>query len=55
MKKNVLWKYDSELGIAFFCPACKVFICTGSGPCPKCGQELNWDDKNEYKGSVERD
>ena len=25
--KNVLWKYDNELGIAYFCPNCKVFLC----------------------------
>ncbi|MHC1681369.1 MAG: hypothetical protein AB6733_00150 [Clostridiaceae bacterium] len=55
MKKNVLWKYDHELGIAFFCPACKVFICTGLGPCPKCKQELNWDVKDKYEGEIKWD
>jgi hypothetical protein len=25
--KNILWKYDNELGIAYFCPNCKVFLC----------------------------
>ncbi len=25
--KNILWKFDSELGIAYFCPGCKKFLC----------------------------
>lgn len=31
---EALWKYDSELGIAYFCPRCKTFIC--SDTCYKC-------------------
>ena len=52
---NVLWKYDNELGIAFFCPNCKTFVCSGAGPCHKCGQELDWNNKKEYKGPVKWD
>jgi len=51
MIRNVLWKYDSELGIAYFCPSCKTFVCS-LGKCQKCGQDLNWDEKDEYKGKV---
>lgn len=53
-KKNVLWKYDKELGIAYFCPVCKTFICIDK--CRNCGTEVNWSDtgnpKYEYKGKV---
>ncbi|MFA6941444.1 MAG: hypothetical protein WCQ54_10800 [Clostridiaceae bacterium] len=49
MKQPVLWKYDSELGIAYFCPNCKNFICSGHN-CQKCEQELDWDNKVQYKG-----
>lgn len=49
--KSILWKYDSELGIAFFCPECKTFICGGK-TCSKCGQELDWSNKVQYKGRV---
>lgn len=52
MKKNILWKYDSELGYAYFCPSCKVFICSHEEKCDKCGEKLNWDNKDEYKGKV---
>lgn len=55
MKKGVLKKNDSILGIAFFCPNCKVFVCGGKGledKCHKCGQELDWDNKVPYKGRV---
>lgn len=50
--KAALWKYDVELGIAYFCPDCKRFVCTDSIPCD-CGTEINLDlEKQEYKGKV---
>ena len=52
--KALLWKYDQELGIAYFCPSCKTFICS-HGLCRKCGQEINWDETIEYKGKVNWD
>lgn len=51
MVKNILWKYDQELGIAYFCPNCKKFLCGHEERC-ECGQEINWDSKDEYKGPV---
>jgi uncharacterized protein (DUF983 family) len=51
MKQSILWKYDSELGIAYFCPNCKTFVCAGD-KCRKCGQELDWDNKVQHKGKV---
>lgn len=51
MVKPVLWKYDSELGIAYFCPTCKTFICAGD-KCSKCGQKVDWKNKLQYKGRV---
>lgn len=52
--KNILWKYDSELGIAFFCPNCKNFLCSEVKKCT-CGQEINWKEKDKYKGPVKWD
>lgn len=52
MIKNILWKYDSELGIAYFCPNCKKFLCDSSKKKCECGQEINWVKKDEYKGPV---
>ena len=37
--KAALKKYDRELGIAFFCPDCKKFVCV-SGKC-ECGSEID--------------
>lgn len=51
MVKNILWKYDSELGWAYFCPNCKKFLCGHEKKC-ECGQEINWDNKVEYRGKV---
>ncbi len=51
MIKNILWKYDNELGIAYFCPKCKKFLCDNEKKC-ECGQEINWNKKYEYKGKV---
>ena len=51
--KNVLWKYDKELGIAYFCPNCKKFLCTARNKCIYCGQRINWRTKESYKGKVE--
>ena len=51
MVKNILWKYDSKLGIAYFCPNCKKFLCSSEENC-ECGQEINWDKKEEYKGKI---
>ncbi|EQB4335446.1 hypothetical protein ACYJ2V_001133 [Clostridium botulinum] len=50
MVKNILWKYDKELGIAYFCPHCKKFLCSEQ-KC-ECGQEIDWDGQDEYKGKV---
>lgn len=51
---SILWKYDKDLGWAYFCPNCKTFVCSGE-ICDKCGYELNWDNKIEYKGKVKWD
>jgi len=51
MKKAALWKEDEELGIAFFCPDCKTFICA-SGNCD-CGTEVDLSlPKIKYEGKV---
>lgn len=60
MKKTVLWKYDGILGIAYFCPSCKVFVCGGStteDTCHACGENLDWNTKNqpEYSGKTKWD
>lgn len=49
--KNILWKYDSELGIAYFCPKCKLFLCNHENECT-CGQKIDWNNKIQYKGRV---
>ena len=50
-KAAALWKYDTDLGIAFFCPDCKRFICS-SGKC-KCGTEINLNKpKKKYSGKI---
>lgn len=49
--KGILWKYDSELGIAYFCPHCRTFVCTRE-KCRTCGQESDWHNKVRYKGRV---
>lgn len=51
MPRNILWKYDSVLGIAYFCPKCKLFLCDSEKSC-ECGQEINWSKKDKYKGKV---
>lgn len=48
----VLWKYDSELGIVFFCSHCKTFQCTETGSCTKCGENIDWEQKIQYAGRV---
>lgn len=49
--KAPLWKYDCELGIAFFCPSCKRFVCI-FGKC-KCGEEIDLSIKAvKYHGKV---
>jgi len=48
LKTNILWKYDNELGIAFYCPNCKKFICAGQ-KCEHCRQSLNWNKKDRFK------
>ena len=50
--KNILWKYDNELGVAYFCPNCKSFLCSGKGPCISCGQTIDWKHSTRYKGRV---
>lgn len=51
MVENILWKYDSELGWAYFCPNCKKFLCCHEKKC-ECGQEISWDNPVQYKGNV---
>ncbi|MGL5766306.1 MAG: hypothetical protein ACRCX8_11765 [Sarcina sp.] len=43
------WKYDTELGIVFYCPVCKAVVHTEH--C-KCGQQL--DTKNEIHDETQR-
>lgn len=38
--------------IAYFCPHCKKFQCTGKGPCTECGGDIDWSKRQEYKGKV---
>jgi len=52
VKESILWKYDRILGWAYFCPSCKLFLCSGEGPCKSCGQEIDWENQIEYKGKV---
>jgi len=52
VERNILWKYDTELGVAYFCPKCKKFLCSSTEKKCKCGQKINWDKKDEYKGRV---
>lgn len=50
-KKAPVWKEDSELGIAFFCPDCKRFVCM-DGKC-KCGAEIDLSlPSKKYTGKV---
>ena len=51
-KLPILWKEDKELGIAYFCPHCKQFQCTGKGTCTECGGNINWDKRIKYSGRV---
>ncbi|MBD5549492.1 MAG: hypothetical protein HDQ97_19290 [Lachnospiraceae bacterium] len=52
--KSALWKYDRELGIAYFCPDCKRFVCV-SGKC-KCGSEIDLSlPTKKYTGKVKWD
>ena len=48
----ILWKYDKELGIAYFCPHCKTFHCMGHGPCTECHGEIDWSKSQKYEGRV---
>ncbi|MDF2609065.1 MAG: hypothetical protein K0R92_539 [Lachnospiraceae bacterium] len=49
--KAALWKYDGELGIAYFCPDCKRFVCS-DGKCD-CGTEIDLSlPKTKYCGKV---
>lgn len=50
-QKAILWKYDSELGIAYFCSKCKTFIC-GGDTCINCSTPINWNKKIKYNGKV---
>ncbi len=51
-KKPVLWKYDFELGIAYFCPHCKTFVCSENHICPHCSEGIDWNQKEKYTGRV---
>ncbi|WP_234121166.1 hypothetical protein [Clostridium hydrogenum] len=42
--KCIFWKYDDELGIAYFCPKCEKFLCSNETKC-ECGQEIDWRNK----------
>lgn len=50
--ESILWKEDEELGIAYCCPNCKVFLCGGSEKVCKCGQKISWKKPQEYKGRI---
>ncbi|PHV69178.1 hypothetical protein CS063_01435 [Sporanaerobium hydrogeniformans] len=50
--KPKLWKYDNELGVAYFCPHCKTFICDSHPICKHCGFEVDWNKEQEFKGKV---
>ena len=47
---KALWKEDKELGIAYFCPKCKTFICTDY--CYKCKKKIDTDNAQKYEGRV---
>lgn len=46
--KCIFWKYDDELGIAYFCPNCKKFLCSNEAKC-ECGQEIDWSNKVHFE------
>ena len=48
----ILWKYDSILGIAYFCPHCKTFICSGLEKCEHCGGDVDWKNTVKYEGRI---
>ena len=54
MKENAMaavWKYDKELGIAYFCSHCKHFVCA-SGMC-QCGAVIDLElPKKRFRGRV---
>lgn len=54
MKENAMaavWKYDKELGIAYFCSHCKHFVCA-SGMC-QCGTMIDLElPKKRFRGRV---
>lgn len=52
MNNKALWKYDNELGIAYFCPKCKTFICKSY--CYKCKVKIDIDNAEKYDGRVKR-
>lgn len=50
---KLLVKEDPELGYAYFCPACKRFLCGSADYCIFCGQPLDWEaEKVTYNGKV---
>lgn len=46
-KRPILWTYDQELGIAYFCPHCNSFLCDSTKSVCTCGGEIDWKQK-EY-------
>nr|WP_315022933.1 hypothetical protein [uncultured Aminipila sp.] len=48
----VLWKYDKELGWAYFCPHCKTLIMMEEDTCPHCGGSTDWSRTQQYTGKV---
>lgn len=50
---RLLIKTDPYLGYAYFCPACKRFLCNNEKNCIFCGQPLDWDvEMVPYDGPV---
>ena len=47
---KALWKYDKELGIAYFCPKCKRFICMNY--CYNCKEKVDTSNAEKYDGRV---
>ncbi|WP_394884964.1 hypothetical protein [Clostridium butyricum] len=50
--KDILWKYDDELGIAYFCPMCKKFLCGNENKC-SCGQKINWSSPKKSNSKIQ--
>lgn len=50
-KTAAVWKYDNELGTAYFCSKCHRFVCS-NGLCD-CGADIDLNlPKEQYHGKV---